>query len=57
MDALSTTAAYVFGAYPVVLAAIKDVAHLVCSDGIHVFIIATNFFPLEESQETEEDIK
>lgn len=46
MDTLSTTAADVFGAYPVVLTAIEDIAHLVCSDGVHVFIIATNLFPL-----------
>lgn len=52
MDTLSTTAADEFGAYPVVLANIKDVAHLVCSDGVHVFIIATNFFPLEDRQQT-----
>ena len=48
MDALSPTAADVLGAYPVVLAAVEDIAHLVCSNGVHVFIIATNFFPLED---------
>lgn len=52
MDALSTTAADEFGAYPVVLAAIEDIAHLVCSDGVHVFIIAADFLPLEDGQET-----
>lgn len=51
MDALSTTATDVFGADPVVLASIEDIAHLVCSDSVHIFIIATHFFPLEESQE------
>ena len=50
MDALSTTTADVFGAYPVVLAAIEDIANLVSSDGVHVFIIAANFFPLKESR-------
>lgn len=57
MDTLSTTATDVFGPDPVVLAAIKDIAHLVCSDGVHIFIVSTNFFPLEESQETELLIK
>ena len=52
MDALSSTATDVICAYPVVLAAIEDIAHLVCSDGVHVFIIATNFFPLEDRQQT-----
>lgn len=52
MDALSTAAADEFGAYPVVLAAVEDIAHLIRSDGVHVFIIATNFFPLEDRQHT-----
>lgn len=51
MDTLSTTAANILGAYPVVLAGIKDVAHLVSSDGVHVLIIAANFFPLEDRQQ------
>lgn len=50
MDALSTTATDIFSANPVVLAAVKDIAHLVCSYGVHVFIVATDFFPLKEEQ-------
>lgn len=46
MDTLSTPAANVFGPYPVVLTAIEDITHLVCSDSVHVFIITANFFPL-----------
>lgn len=58
MNSLGTTPADVFGTYPVVLTIIKDVAHLVCSDGVHVFIIAANFFPLEgrEQQQTKKTI-
>lgn len=52
MDALSSTAADVLGADPVVLAAVEDVADLVGSDGVHVFIVATDFLPLEDKEQT-----
>lgn len=51
MDALSTTPTDVLSAYPVVLAAIEDIAHLICSDGVHVFVVAANFFPLKERED------
>lgn len=52
MDPLSATSPDVLGANPVVLAVVEDVAYLVGANGAHVFIIATNFFPLENRQET-----
>lgn len=36
------------GEQPVVLVGFEDVAHLVCSDGVQVLIVATNFLPLEK---------
>jgi hypothetical protein len=37
------------GEQPVVLVGFKDIAHLVGADGVQVFIIATDFFPLYQA--------
>lgn len=37
------------GEQPVVLVGLEDIAHLVGSDGVQVFIIATDFFPLYQA--------
>lgn len=37
------------GEQPVVLVGFKDVAHLVSTNGVQVFIIATDFFPLSQA--------
>lgn len=52
MDALGAPSVDVLGPNPVVLAAVKDVAHLVRTDGVHVFIVATDFFPLKDREGT-----
>lgn len=48
MDALSSSPVDVLGANPVVLVGIKDIAHLVGANSVHVLVVSAHLFPLQE---------
>lgn len=48
MDALSSSPVDVLGANPVVLVSIKDIAHLVGANSVHVLVVPADLFPLQE---------
>lgn len=50
VDAVSSTPVDERGEEPVVLVGLEDVAHLVRTDGVEVFVVATDFFPLQKGE-------
>lgn len=50
VDAVSSTPVDERGEEPVVLVGLEDIAHLVRSDGVEVFVVATDFFPLQKGE-------
>jgi len=46
IDALCCSPVHIRGEQPVVLAGLEHVAHLVCTDGVEVLVVAADLLPL-----------